>query len=51
MNKIQQETPSVIMGCLKFKMQKEQRSSDKKFNCEEYYDKFNFFAEKYIDSK
>lgn len=42
---------NVYMGCLNFKLQKELKISDKKINCDEYYDKFQFFAEKYIDSK
>ena len=42
---------NMYMGCLNFILQKEQKNSDKKINCDEYYDKFKFFAEKYIDSK
>jgi hypothetical protein len=42
---------NLYVGCLKFKLQKEQKKSDKIINCHEYYDKFQFFAEKYIDDK
>lgn len=42
---------NLYMGCLNFKHQKEKKISNKKINCDEYYDKFKFFAEKYLDSK
>lgn len=39
---------NIYTGCLKFKQQKEEQNSEKKINCDEYYDKFKFFSEKYV---
>lgn len=41
---------NMYIGCLKYKIEKELKNS-KKIDCNEYYDQFNFFAEKYINSK
>ena len=38
----------MYMGCITIK---KEYSFDRKLGCKEYYDKFKFFAEKYIDSK
>ena len=42
---------NMYTGCVKFKHQKEKQNSEKKINCDEYYDKFKFFTEKYIETK
>lgn len=42
---------NMYTGCLKFKQQKEEQNSEKKINCDEYYNKFKFFSEKYVNSK
>ena len=42
---------NMYTGCVKFKKQKEAQNSEKKINCDEYYDKFKFFTEKYIEKK
>jgi len=42
---------NMYTGCVKFKHQKEKQNSEKKINCDEYYNKFKFFTEKYIETK
>lgn len=44
---------NMYKNCLKFKDEKEKENVNytKKINCNEYYDKFNFFSEKDINSK
>ena len=39
---------NMYTGCLKFKQQKKEQNSEKKISCDEYYDKFKFFSEKYV---
>lgn len=39
---------NMYIGCLKYKIEKE---NSKKIDCNEYYDQFTFFSEKYINSK
>lgn len=41
----------MYIDCLKYKFKNEEQNSSRKIGCDEYYDKFKFFAEKYIDSK
>ena len=36
---------NLYMGCLNFKYQKEKKISNKKINCDEYYDKFKFILD------
>ena len=41
----------MYLGCLKFKQQKNEEKSNNKITCDDYYDKFKFFNEKYMNSK
>lgn len=38
---------NLYIGCIAYKDKKEENN----INCNEYYDKFKFFSEKYVDKK
>jgi hypothetical protein len=38
---------NLYIGCVKYKVKNE----EKNIKCDEFYDKFKFFSEKYADSK